>query len=617
MSFQTNIGRGVRATVGLVLAAALALPCRAEQAVEPLPDPGDVVAAYGTLRDWLTAFRLPRPDDDASRLPLRDATGVCVILRHSGRVVGVGADWSGGGLMVRRAAARALGEVLADPSVSSLPDSVIQDIGRSLTLELEVGGALVPLVGRTFDMVAAQLEPGLDGVAMRRGDDLALLFPAQMRAANTAGRAERVLGPLAADLGLAPMTLPELLKRFPLSIYRFGATHLTQAAPDTPPFATVRGDTLVDDADVTRQALEDLAASLAARLAGSISPLDDPLGLMGTYRPVADRYDPLIAPPLDQALGAWALARYGAHAQATDASNAAARILDEMRLVVAGEDEPLADAGVCAAVVYAALELEGALGGDGEREQFVAEAVACVSGAFVPKQGFARTGDGLTVPPHTQALIAAAMARLLVTGSQRVGPQEVREAIDATWESVPPHRQVALLPWLGWAESDWAAATGRPNPAAERLRGIREYLDASRVGSADRPGPPDLAGGLVLSSGDRLAATAQTVRPASYLATMIRDPDLTRPDEAAVALGRHLKTMRFVMQLTVRDGSVWAYRNAPAARGGIRAATWDCDQPVGAQALGLITATETLTTLDALSGGRSRAAGPPVGTTNP
>jgi hypothetical protein len=55
--------------------------------------------------------------------------------------------------------------------------------------------------------------------------------------------------------------------------------------------------------------------------------------------------------------------------------------------------------------------------------------------------------------------------------------------------------------------------------------------------------------------------------------------------------------MRFLMQLSVRETSQGRVRNAARALGGLRVAPWDSDQAVPAQALGLITAVETLNSL--------------------
>ena len=113
-------------------------------------------------------------------------------------------------------------------------------------------------------------------------------------------------------------------------------------------------------------------------------------------------------------------------------------------------------------------------------------------------------------------------------------------------------------------------------------------------------------GGFALTAGDRLTATAQTLRPAAFLAWMVRQAELTPTgDEADAALDRTLSTARFAMQLSVREPSAWAYRYPGRALGGIRAAAWNCDQPVAAQALGLVFAAETLSSYDAVAGQRS------------
>ena len=66
-------------------------------------------------------------------------------------------------------------------------------------------------------------------------------------------------------------------------------------------------------------------------------------------------------------------------------------------------------------------------------------------------------------------------------------------------------------------------------------------------------------------------------------------------------MDRHLATIRFLMQLTVRETSAWSLQNPARAMGGVRAAVWDADQPVAAQALGLLTAVETLWSLEDLA----------------
>ena len=197
-------------------------------------------------------------------------------------------------------------------------------------------------------------------------------------------------------------------------------------------------------------------------------------------------------------------------------------------------------------------------------------------------------------------MLAGAMARLMVQSPDLVEAASVRRAIDAAWQAVPKQQQITLLPWIGFAELEYADAAATPIARAEELRRMRALLEASRVkgSSADKA---DLAGGFALIAGRRARPDAQTTRPAAYLAAILREPALTPADEVPAAVDRHLSTMRFLIQLAVDDDLLWTIRTPQRAKGGIRAATWDLNQPVAAQAMGLLTAAETLISLDSLA----------------
>lgn len=616
MTRGANTGRGVHATLGAITLGGLlvlagpgaAAPRVPGRSPDHYPDAGDVVSAYRTVRAWVDEFDLPAPGEPRAAVTLGNASGVCVILRQSGRVVGTGVDTTGDALMLRRAVGRAMGEVLGDPAVAALPPEAVTRAGLRLSLELEVAGQLIPLLGREFAQIAGQLVPGLDGAAVRRGRNLAMIFPARMRANNTAGRIERLLPALAVEVGLDVMPLPDLVRRFDISLYRFRTIDLAQAAPGKPPFNTVRGDRLVLDEQVTRDAIEDLAQGIVEHLAAAMAPdTIKEVGLMGTYHPAADRYRPLIAPPVEQALAAWALSRYGRvpgldALTATRVADLSGRILDDLGHVGGGEIDPLSSSVACSAIVHAALEHRSYLDAR-ETPRLFLEAARRARSAWTPQDGFIDVDERTVVPPHARAMIASAMTKLLAADRTSIDAATVRQAIDAAWSSVPPHRHVSLMPWIGWAEADYAAATGQPLRAGP-LRAVRDLLDAGQLGRATVPDEADLAGGFALSRHRQPGPpTSQTLRPAALLAWMIRDTALTSPAEAPGALRRSLATMRFIMQLAVRDSLVWACPDQRRALGGIRTATWDWDQPVPVQALALATAAETLWSLDAVSGG--------------
>ena len=586
------------------------------------PAAEDVTRAYTVLRRWVRDFEAPGLGDPAAQVPIGGASAVCVILRRSGRVVGIGTDPRGDALMVRRAAGRALGQVLGDRAVANLPVELRPDFGAGLTVELEVAGLMVPMPGRTFARMAERLEPGLDGIAMRRDNSWAMIFPAQMRATNTAGNVERLLPGMAVELGLAAQNLRILKRDHGVVVYAFRTIHLAQRRPDRPPFETFRGGVIVPEAAVTARAIVELADGIARHLLTTVWPQErpqglegeyrKPLGVMGDYRPVADQYRPPVAPPRDQALAAVALIRYSEApgvdaATAEAAATAALQILRDLaKAADRAPEATLASPAACAAVVYAILERSESPD-DAALDRLLRVAADRVlvwhRAASGPDES---ATPAVPLPAHGQALVAAAVSRMLLHRVAGVDAAMTRVALDAAWESVPEPDAATLMPWVGWAETEYAAATGHPPARVEALRRLRSRLDQSRIGSESQPGPPDVHGAFALRMGPASPsrATAQAVRPAAYLAAMLRDPLLTPPAERAVAIGRHLRTMRFLMQLAVEEGCGWAFRNPRRAEGGLRAAPWDSDQPVGAQALGLIAASETLLSLEILARNR-------------
>ncbi len=568
------------------------------------PDAGAVVSAYLTLVGWVRDLDPPAPDTNAARTPIEGATGVCVILRHRGRVLGTGVDATADDLMVRRASGRATGQALGHRTVAGLPETMRATLGTQLTVELEVAGPLTPLPGRSFAQIAAQLDPGLDGVAMRRGDDVAWLFPAQMHAAGTAGDLSRVLPSLAVDLGLPATSLGDLSARFGARVYRFATIHLAQPGPGKMPFETIRGQKIVPRSAVTPESIRLFAERITDHLITSLWGHDEPLGLMGDYDIIADKHEPLVAGPRDQALAALALARCATAASWPDdvaarMRDAAIVILVELSAVAEGESRPLDDPAACAAIVYAADAL-GPAGRSPTIDALAAEAARRVMSALAPPPP---PPDTRLPSPHTRAMLAAAGARLMMHPD---GPEAtlVRAAIDAAWAAVPTHERVSLLPWLGWAELDYAAALDAPLLRADDLRALRAALDRTRLDPATSPSPDnvpaDLAGGFDLSETGRPAATAQTARPAAFLASILRVEALTPPEARTAEIERHRLTMRFLLQLAVTDSARWAIRTPQRARGGVRAAVWSMNQPVAAQAMALLTAAETLKSLDAL-----------------
>jgi len=564
--------------------------------------------AFQTARRWVDAVAVPGADEPAAQVTIEGASGVCVLLRRSGRVVGVGADWTGDNHMLRRAVARALGELLGEPAVQGLPDEMRDMAGRMVSIELDIAGEPEPLVAQSIEQAGRQLDPGVNGIAMRRERDWAYLFPAQFRANNTAGAMHRQFLALATDLQLPAISLADLKRKHNAAAYAFRTITLVQAKPTDTPTVAVRGEDVVPIDAVTSEHLCDWAAfasdQLFQRLASAPRAPDgpdgepgarEPVGLPGTYNPLADDFNPLIAPPTEQALAAFALGR-ASHSPALSSSMreqcraGALHVLLDLTTTTSVETDPIASASTCALIIAALSEVDPQ--GDGVLTTLHDQAADRLVQSFVPTMSF-----DSALSPHERAIVAWGLVRLSQRDPLAVPREMAQAAVDQSWSSVNESQRVALLPWVGWATMELARAPGATLSHADELRELASGLCASRVPMNHQPYQADLAGGLPLQAGGRSHPSSQSLRPASWLASAMRDDRIVPADERADRIQALREMMRFVRQLMVREETAWRYRNDRRSQGGFRAATWDVTQPVPAQALGLLTLLEAAETL--------------------
>lgn len=639
-AFALSARNTVRWPLTTVLIAALtvhvvsAIACFAQtlpQETSPVtaqPDPAQMIQAIDRVRSWLANPDAKRTADASRAFALRDASAVCVILRHNGRVLGIGDDAHGDDWMLLRAADAAIEKMLNDPVIAGMSQEVRSLIGQSLCVEIEAAGTPTPLIGRTIPQLSLKLEPALDGYALRRNDQWYWLFPAPLRATNTADDLNgRMLG-LAMKSGLQAGDLRDLSKKTDTTFYRFRTVHAVQIASGQTPFQTYRGQALVFADSINRQSIRALADGLASHLQASMwpdppvdpnsaqaaaPPVRKPLGLMGDYRVVADDYRPMIAAPLEQALAAFGLLRYSAVPEINLMPRLAARhsgrqLLIDLSVVAEGEQEFRHDAATCAAIVYAMTASPELLNEPALHTMWIESSNVVLNSYDRERANFkAVQADGREVElsAHAQALIAGAMCRLLVmrqleqVKTLSPDPIVIRMAMDRAWSSVFEPQRVALLPWIGWAEADYARAESQPLAHVADLKKILVALDKARLGPGAEQRPLDLWGGFEFTGEDgTMGPDSQTARPAAWVGSILIDPRLVPVDQQAAALDRHLQTMRFLTQLTIREPDRYSLRSPAAAMGGIRASLWNSHQPVAAQALALLAAVETLIGLE-------------------
>lgn len=568
---------------------------------DQLPDAIDMADAWLAARDWVSAADLPAPNDPAASITIQNARGVHVIIRLSGRVVGSAGDHTGDDLMLRRAVGRAVSEAFGDNQIARLLAGVPREqraqyrreLGRHFTMELEVAGPVKAIMARSFGAVMKRIEPGLDGVAMRKDDAWAFRFPSDLRSRNR----ETSIAPvraLAHELGLPLTEFDDLQSKFDVALYAFRTVHMTQTSASALPFETMRGDQLVRQASVDAAFIAQFADGIVRHLTRSKHTILVELGLLGAYVPVQDRYEPVLANPVSQALASYALLKYsrapGVDPElAGEATRLAEEILTHLGDVQEGEPNPFADPSASAAIVCAILLLPPE-----QREPALLSRAEQTVLAFVNRaeaRGDAGAGAGAG---HDRAIIAAALAGLLGENRAGIDADLVERAIGDAWASVDAPMRISLLPWIAWAEHTYAEFTDRPMPHAAELRRLRDALWASQIGSPAMPGPRDLHGGIALTAGGRPIATAYASRPGAFLIWAANQPEFFDQADEAGQVNRVRSLMRFLVQLSVRESAGSALIAPGRAIGGVRQAVWDSRQPVAAQAMALMCAVEAL-----------------------
>ena len=330
-------------------AAAAALS--AQPACADPPSTTTAVDAWVTVREWVDRMAVP-PNAGSPE----GVAAAAVVLRLDGRPVGVGTSHEKGSSLPR-AVAQAIERVRQDRVIEGLSTKEQDAVGRRLTMELELAGPAAPMVGRTVPEVGQRVEPARGALSMRRNDRWAWTYPSVLQAGNMAGDATAILAALLRELDVDASELPTLELPASMAFYMAPTVRLAQQAPTRPPFEVVRGNEVVPLTALGPAGRQEFAAAMARHLRSHAPPLPsgaDPValaalrarGLQGDYRPHVDLYRPMTASPADQAVTAYALARYSACPEAPEAERNAARaaateILRALSDVTEGEDPPL------------------------------------------------------------------------------------------------------------------------------------------------------------------------------------------------------------------------------------------------------------------------------------
>lgn len=579
------------------------------------PDLSTAVSIWSTARAWVDGGTT----DPKQEMPPSSVRGAAIILRLYGRVVGIGIDWMGGPLMPTRAMQAALKDAVTDEEVARLREANPNDWGERLTLELELCGEPVPLLGRTFSDIIERINPGTDAIVMRRGEKFAYAFPCVMHTTNSTSDVAGAIARLCDQLDLPRRDLAQLEAIDSVAVYLAPTIRLAQSAPAQAPFRARRGHQVALPIKPTAEARAQFAGEIAQWLLRQIPKSEsmrdqesvNTLGIPGAYRPATDSFEPLSASPAEQAVVALALARHAASLQ-NESEARSKELAASWRLLAAlgdvdpaAERDPLQDALACS---IAQLTMESLANSEAIAATQIAQPIRTKAEVFVSKALQSLKVDRACPDITLRAAVLAAVAPF---------PGQ-RDELDHVWESGTTEQLISALPFLMEAERRMAIAAPSsesetsspaitPLPiAVQRAREARELLAQLQCHSSDTSSPePDALGSFLLSASGRSHSGAQSSRPGAGLALMLRNPRFTSTEERIGAVVMQESLLRFLRQLQCDSASAYALRNSRQALGGIHTSLWDLNMPIGANGMTLWCVTESNESLRELDKARS------------
>lgn len=586
------------------LAAALCLILGPGAIAQDLPPPAEAIAAHAAVRDWVRALGVPEPDPQATPQPR--VWGVGITLRLDGRIVARATAFSPRGPdadLLAKAATEAIAQ--ARPKLPNENDALSDDrlaaIAARITVSLELLGQPVPIPPTELGYPMAGCSPGAEALVVtisdpQGGNERAAVsgVDAQLtRGVDPARELSALAASLTGDGATALTPISELLARN-FRFARAPVIHLAMPFEDAAPVFLDRGARRIGPDEVRTASLQRMADGIAGHLRARLWPGMERYGLTGDLRVVTGNASPMIAPPFEQALVAYALLRHAALGgpDAAASHETGVTILRDLSAVEPGEESPW-DRPVGAAMSAAALAMldPGVRTADPELEALRARTLDTLRRAYDPDRGFSDE-----VSPGARGLIAWAMV-LSASLDGSFSTDTANSAVRATYRDTPQGQLVAQMPFLAWAEL--ALNPDGPVPSAAALTEMRTLVWDHQLRRSDlRPIDRDLAGGIVFTRGRAVLPTWQSMRPLAALATMLGDERLTPgtavSGETPGELVRLTDGLRFIRQLAMTGDALFLARRADQAIWGVRPALWEPVVSLEAGAMALLTTSESI-----------------------
>lgn len=590
--------------IGLLLMYTLA-GGRAHAGSQPEIEAAEALGLYGLIDVWVRAWDLPAAESpQALGEPLCAAV---VTLRLDGRVFGRGSAASPDPdpMLLWEATSEAINS--ANSKLTNERDAMweafIRELTQRITITVELGDALVPISPSELSLPGFGYSPGSMGFAARLGEECDTIgSEAQLtNRADPARTAGALALTLSNDSGLV-MQPPETLSEQGFVFYRWLPTTLTQPAPGLGAVFADRGGRIIESSEISVRSIGVFADQLAMHMRARLWEGVEDYGFVGTLDPITGKAESAFAGPFEQALGAYALLRYGrngADSSQREAVVAGRDVLRDLGRVEQRETEPWTDPlGACMSLIaLSELPLEMVLG-DKDLGVLRTRSLETLDGLYSEKDGF-----DSSLPVFSHGLIAHALSV-----SAKLDPRDrtglAASAIGRVFLETEPTQLVGQMPFLAWAQLEHTGDSGEI-PTRSVLRQMRELVWDHQLRRADLDWVDrDLAGGIVFTSAKAPLPSWSGLRPLAAIATMLGDERLTPGSaiegEVPIQIGRLVESVRFVRQLAAEGEIMHMYGEAQAARYGVRMALWDQRMPIESSAMALLMLSETRASFDAL-----------------
>jgi hypothetical protein len=573
-------------------------------AAQPSIEPGAGLGVFSQVESWVRDWDLPSADSpEALSEPMRAVT---VTLRLDGRVFGRGSAASADPdrMLVWRAASQAINAANAKLTQDrdAMWEAFIRELSGRIMIGIELGDELIPISQNELELPGFGYSPGSVGFATRLGARADAVGPGSilLKRGDPARSVAALSLTLSEDVNLV-MQSPKDLSEQGFIFYRWVPMCIAQPSPGLGGVFLDRGGRAIDSGEISVHSIRSMSDRVAAHLIGRRWEGVEDYGFVGTLDPVTGQAASPFAGAFEQALGAFALLRYGNDAASEakrEAVIAAREILRELTRVEPVEvtpwDDPLASCMIVIALSEVPLEL---ILGDQDLSVLRTNTLQTLDTIYAESGGF----DPI-IPDAAQGLVAHALV-----ASAKLDPKDrtalASSAISRVYLETPAELLVSQMPFLAWAQME-QGGDGEV-PAGSALRQMRSDVWDHQLVRADLNWiDRDLAGGIVFTRSNAPLPSWSALRPLAAVASMLGHEQLTPGSvgsgEVPREIGRLVDSIRFVRQLVAQGETMHMFADAELADWGVRMALWDQRMPIESSAMTLLLLVEASASFDAI-----------------